>query len=108
MRNSFEVEENMVNIANGKVATANISKDMTCAQEIGEQKCMTFIKECILDEELDLFAKLETTKLKTFSTVDKKARVTTGKGQLVELKSDFKFISRLLGVRKPRNVDMKF
>jgi hypothetical protein len=56
MRNPFEVEENM---ANGKVATANISKDMTCAQEIGEQKSTTFINECLLDEEPVLFVKLE-------------------------------------------------
>ena len=107
MSNPFEVEDSMINIASGKVATADVSRDMNCAKDIGEQKCKTFISEQLLSEEPDLFATIKATKLSTFSTMDKKTKVKTSKGQIVELKNDLKFISRLLAVGKARDVDMK-
>jgi hypothetical protein len=48
MSNPFEVEDSMINIASGKVATADVSRDMNCAKDIGEQKCKTFISEQLL------------------------------------------------------------
>lgn len=51
MSNPFDVEENMINIANGKVASEDVFKDMTCAREVGEQKCTAFISENLLNEE---------------------------------------------------------
>ncbi|CAB3997096.1 Hypothetical predicted protein [Paramuricea clavata] len=107
MSNPFEVEDNMINIASGKVATADVSRDMNCAKDIGEQKCKNFISEQLLSEKPDLFATIKATKLSTFSTMDKKAKVKTSKGQIVELKNDLKFITRLLAVGKARDVDMK-
>ena len=107
MSNPFEVEDSMVNIASGKVASPAVLKDMTSAKAIGEQKCKSFISDQLLSEEPDLFATIKATKLSTFSTMDKKANVKTSKGQIVELKNDLKFISRLLAVGKARDVDMK-
>ena len=49
---------------------------------------------------------IKATKLKTFTTMGKKAKAKTSKGQVVELKNDLKFITRLLAVGKARNVDM--
>jgi hypothetical protein len=96
----------MFNIASVKVATADVSRDMNCANDIGEQKCKTYISKQLLSEEPDLFATIKTTKLSTFSTMDNKTKVKTSKGQNVELKN-LKFISRLLAVGKARDVDMK-
>ena len=106
MTNPFDVEENMINIVNGKVASEDVSKDMTCAREIGEQRCTAFMSENLLTEEPDLFAKLKATKLNTFTTMGKKTNANTSKGQVVELRNDLKFVTRLLAVGKSRNVDM--
>ena len=101
------VEGDMVNIARGKVATPSVSNDMISAKDIGERKCKTFMSEQLLTSEPDLFAKLKATKLNTFSTMERKTNVKTSKGQIVELKNDLKFVSRLLAVGKSRNIDMK-
>ena len=74
MSNLFEVEDNMVNIASGKIASAIVSKDMISAKVIGEQKCKTFMSEQLLTNEPDLFATLKATKLNTFSTMEKKLK----------------------------------
>ena len=107
MTNPFEVEGDMVNIASGKVATPSVSNDMISAKDIGERKCKTFMSEQLLTSEPDLFATLKATKLNTFSTMERKTNVKTSKGQIVELKNDLKFVSRLLAVGKSRNIDMK-
>ena len=106
MTNPFDVEENMINIVNGNVASENVSKDMTRAREIGEQRCRAFMSENLLTEEPDLFAKLKATKLNTFTTMSKKTNAKTSKGQVVEFRNDLKFITRLLAVGKARNHDM--
>ncbi|CAB4028920.1 Hypothetical predicted protein, partial [Paramuricea clavata] len=83
---------------------------MISAKDIGEQKCKTFMSEQLLTREPDLFATLKATKLNTFSTMERKTKVRktkTIKGQIVELKNDLKFVSRLLAVGKSRNIDMK-
>ena len=64
------------------------------------------MSEHLLNEEPDLFAKLKATKLKTFTTMGKKAKAKSSKEQVVELRNDLKFITRLLAVGKARNVDM--
>ena len=107
MTNPFEVEGDMVNIASGKVATTSVSNDMISAKDIGERKCKIFMSEQLLTSEPDLFATLKATKLNTFSTMERKTNVKTSKGQIVELKNDLKFVSRLLAVGKSRNIDMK-
>ena len=107
MSNPFEVNDNMINIVNGKVANPNISQYMSSAKKMGEVKCKAFISEHVLNEKPDLFATIQASKLNTFSALDKKAKVRTGKGQIVELKNDFKFISRLLAIGKARNVNMQ-
>ena len=107
MTNLFEGEGDMVNIASGKVATPSVSNDMISAKDIGERKCKTFMSEQLLTSEPDLFATLKATKLNTFSTMERKTNVKTSKGQIVELKNDLKFVSRLLAVGKSKNIDMK-
>lgn len=107
MSNPFDEQDSLVNIANGKVAPGDVSKDMIMAKGIGEEKCKIFISEKLLTEKPDLFTPIQSTKLKTFSTMEKKAKVKTTKGQIVELKNDMKFVSRLLAVGKSRDIDMK-
>jgi hypothetical protein len=74
---------------------------------VGEQKCKTFMSEQLLTSEPDLFATLKATKQNTFSTMERKTKVNTSKGQIVELKNDLKFVSRLLamGNSKSKRVD---
>lgn len=55
----------------------------------------------------DLFAKLKATKLNTFTTMNRiRANAKAGKGEVVELRNNLKFVTRLLAVGKARNVDM--
>ena len=49
---------------------------------------------------------VKATKLNTFTTMGKKTNAKTNKGQVVKLRNDLKFITRLLAVGKARNVDM--
>lgn len=61
----------------------------------------------MLTNEPDLFATLPATKLKTFSTMEKKSKLKTSNGKIVELQNDLNFISRMLAVGKSRDIDMK-
>lgn len=107
MSNPFEIENSLVHIASGIVAPEEVCKDMVSAKEIGENKCKTFMLEQLLVKDPDLFSTIKATKLKTFSTMNKKQKVATTKGQIVELKNDMKFVSRLLAVGNARNIDMR-
>ena len=108
MINPFEVEGNsLFNIASGVVAPTDVCKDMLSAKDIGESKCKGFVTEQLLVEDPDLFARLPSTQLKTFSMMLKKSKVKTSKGQIVELKNDMEFVSRLLAIGSSRNLNMK-
>eukprot|EP00794_Sanderia_malayensis_P000765 gene765-55_t len=108
MTNPFGIqEESMLNIASGVVATPAICKDMLTAKEIGETKCKAFINDQLLTESPDLFAPIKAAKLKTFSTINTVSKVLTSKGQVVELKSDIKFVPRLLAIANTRDIDME-
>ena len=96
MRNPFEIDDSLVNIASGKVAPIDVCQESK-GNRIGEQNCKNFISGQLLTDEPDLFATLKATKLKRFSTMKKKTQVVkTSKGQVVELKNDIKFASSLL------------
>ncbi|CAB4023939.1 Hypothetical predicted protein, partial [Paramuricea clavata] len=45
MSNPFDVDGSMINIASGKVATADVSRDINCADDVGGQKCKIFISK---------------------------------------------------------------
>ena len=79
MHNPFDVDENMINIANGKVASEDVSKDMTCARDTGEQRCTAFMSEHLLNDEPNLFA----TKLNTFTTMGKRQVLRLVKDKLL-------------------------
>ena len=61
----------------------------------------------MLADEGDIFSTIPPTNLKTFSTMTKKNKVKTSKGQIAELKNDIKFVSRLLAIGSSRDIDMK-
>lgn len=108
MANPFDVQDDgMINIASGTLATDDVCKDMLAAKQVGESKCKKFINESLLADECDIFSTIPSTKLKTFSIMTKKNNVKTSKGQIVELKNDVKFVSRLLAIGSSRNIDMK-
>ena len=107
MRNPFEIDGSLVNIASGKVAPIDVCQESK-GNRLGEQNCKNFISGQLLTDEQDLFATLKATKLKRFSTMEKKTQaVKTSKGQVVELNNDIKFASRLLAVAKAREINMK-
>ena len=99
--------EDMINIASGAVASPEIQRDMLNSKELGENKCVSFIKERLLTGNPDIFASIQASKLKTFTIRKPSTRFRTTKSKIVELKSDIKFMSRLLAVGRSRDVDME-
>lgn len=108
MCNPFDKSlEDMINIANGAVASPEIQQEMLHSKELGENKCVSFIKERLLTDNPDIFSPIQASKLKTFTIRKPSTRVKTTKGKIVELKSDIKFMTRLLAVGRSREVDME-
>ncbi len=108
MMNPFGVkEESMLNIASDVLASPTVCKEMLSAKEIRETKCKAFINDQLLTESPELFAPTKATKLKTFSSINSVSKVLTNKGQVVELKNDMKFVSRLLAIANTRDINMK-
>ena len=99
--------EDLVNIANGEIATASMSNDLLKSHEIGEEKFEEFLSEKVKSDVPDIFTPIKKTNLNTFSKKITSSKTTTEKGRVVELRNDSKFISRLLAIGQSREIDMR-
>ena len=80
---------------------------MLAAKEIGEKKFKEFVEEKVKAEKPDIFSTIPKTNLQTFTKRSVKSQVKTKKGEVVELRNDAKFISRMLAIGESREVNMK-
>ena len=108
MTNPFDPDlKDLINIASGEVENPCVVTDMLAAKEIGERKFKEFVDDKVKAEKPDIFTTIPKTNLKTFTKRNVKSQVKTKKGEIVELRNDAKFISRLLAIGESREVDMK-
>ena len=88
MVNPFEPgREEMVHLTSDLVATEEVRSDLLSA-EAGEKCWKTFIQEKLLVPEPDIFSKLPMLKLKTFTSMVKKVKVTWKDGTEANLKNN--------------------
>ena len=108
MTNPFDPDlKDLINIASGEVAKPFVMTNMLAAKEIGEKKFKEFVEEKVKAEKPDIFSTIPKTNLQTFTKRSVKSQVKTKKGEVVELRNDAKFISRMLAIGESREVNMK-
>ena len=108
MINPFELEcEDLINIVNGEVASAAAKKDLLAAESIGEEKLARYLDEKVTCDTPDIFSRIGATKLKSFTRHKASVKTKTGRGDVVALKNDGKFIARMLAIGQSRELDME-
>ena len=108
MINPFEFEcEELVNIVYGEIATPAAKKDLLATELIGEEKLARYLDEKITCDTPDVFSPIKTTRLKSFERHKAFVKTKTGKGEVVQLKNDGKFIARMLAIGQSRELDME-
>ena len=97
MVNPFEPgREEIVHLTSGLLATEEVRSDVLMAKEAGEEKLQTFIQEKLLVPEPDIFSKISMLKLKTFTSMVKKVKVTSKNSTEATLKSNRNLFARML------------
>ena len=108
MVNPFEPgREEIVHLTSGLVATQEVKSDLLSAKEAGEKQLQTFIQEKLLVPEPDIFSKLPMLKLKTFTSMAKKVKVTSKNGTEATLKNNRNLFARMLLLAQSININMK-
>ena len=96
MVNPFEPgQEEMVHLTSGLVATQEVKSDLLSAKEAGQKQLQTFIQEKLLVPE-PIFSKLPMLKLKTFTSMAKKVKVTSKNGTEATLKNNRNLFAHML------------
>ena len=73
MANPFDIkQEELINLASGKVLETVAAKQLLVAEELGEKQFLKFMEENLFSREPNLFATLEKNKLQTFSSSKQK------------------------------------
>ncbi|KAJ8049553.1 hypothetical protein HOLleu_02339 [Holothuria leucospilota] len=107
MINPFEYEqEELINITSGVVAAQDITHDIRCARQRGDEEFMKFAKERIQTEEADLFEGMKKLKQKTFTDMAKTSKRKV-KGKEIALKADRNLLARLVVVGRHRQIDLQ-
>ena len=108
MVNPFETgRTDMIHLSSGLVATPDVKTDLLTVKQQGEECVTDFITNRLLVTEPDIFSKISKLKLKTFSSMTKKVRVSSGKGTEVTLKNNRNLFARMLLLAQSREIDMK-
>ena len=108
MVNPFEPgRTELVHLTSGLVATENVRTDLLKANHIGEERLESFITDRLFVPEPDIFATIRKVKLKTFSSMTKKVKVSSKSGADATLKSNRNLFARMLLLAQSREIDMK-
>ena len=82
MVNPFDLEQtSLVHSASDLIATDAVKHELVGAKSLVEYRFMSFVKENLLSDYLDLFATIKKAKLKTFSSDLKPGTMFTSKGK---------------------------
>lgn len=108
MVNPFEPgRTELVHLTSGVVATDDVRTDLLKANCIGEERLQTFLTDKLLVSEPDIFATIPKVKLKTFSSMAKKVKITSKSGVDATLRSNRNLFARMLLLAQSRDIDMK-
>ena len=99
--NSFDKNEDLINISSGTVAADSLANDLLGARKIGEDCAEDFIKNRIVKHSVEFFDPLPKNNLKTFSISNKKTTVDA-KGKEEILVADRKLFGRLAIIAQSR------
>eukprot|EP00057_Strongylocentrotus_purpuratus_P021683 XP_011676157.1 PREDICTED: uncharacterized protein LOC105444073 [Strongylocentrotus purpuratus] len=106
MINPFqENNEELLHLASGVIASADVCKDYTAAYTSGDEAFKTFCEER-LQGDGDLFKVLKKQKRKSFATMNK-ASTTKVKGKEVTIKADRNLFQRLVIIAGARKLDIR-
>lgn len=107
MINPFQYDEqDLVHITSGTVATEEVKSGLQSAYNEGEKKFVTFCKERIQSEEVDLLASMKKLKLKTFSDLSKTVKRKV-RGNEISLKADRNLMARLVVIGNIRKINLQ-
>jgi L-lactate utilization protein LutC len=110
MVNPFETDTEiteMIHLSSGLTATPDVKEDLLRTKQRGEECVIAFLKERLLVPEPDIFSTIPKLKLKTFSSMAKKVKVSSTKGTEATLKNNRNLFAQMLLLAQSRNVDMK-
>ena len=91
MVNPFEADDeitDLIHLSSGLVATPDVTADLLETKERGEECVTAFLKDRLLVSEPDIFSTIPRLKLKTFSSMARKVKVTSAKGVEATLKNN--------------------
>jgi hypothetical protein len=83
MVNPFETDTeitDMIHLSSGLVATPALKADLLRTKQRGEECVTAFLKDRLLVSEPDIFSTIPKLKMKTFSSMAKKVKVSSAKG----------------------------
>ncbi|XP_028391978.1 uncharacterized protein LOC114516648 isoform X2 [Dendronephthya gigantea] len=110
MINPFETDNDiteMIHLSSCLVATQEVKNDLLTTKQRGEECVTAFLRDRLLVQEPDIFSTIPKLKLKTFSSMTKKVKVSSAKGVEATLKNNRNLFARMLLLAQSRNVDMK-
>ena len=110
MVNPFEIDTeitDMIHLSSGLIATPDVKADLLRTKQRGEECLIAFLKDGLLVSEPHIFSTIPKLKLKTFSSMAKKVKVSSTKGVEATLKNNHNLFARMLLLAQSRNVDMK-
>ena len=96
----------LINMVTKAVLPEKIQEDINNRTTIGEDKCLQFVSERIITNNVNLWAPMKKLKLQMWSSAGKKVTIKNG-DKIVELKEDRALFARMLVVSKARNIDLK-
>ena len=103
MTNPFTTQdEELLNVASGKVAPCDVRMDLERAESLGESELQKYIDQRMQKKEMDMFSPIRAQKLKTFSATGKEKR----NGEVATLKASSQLLTRMLFLAKIKNLDM--
>ena len=107
MINPFEVAStDLMSISTGLVASDSVKRDLQSAPEKGKAATNDFIKNCLTNDQIDIFHPIKKMKLKTFQDM---SRVKSAKinSKVMDLKHNQTLFARLLVIAQSRKINVR-
>mgnify|MGYP001796293845 CR=1 FL=1 len=99
--------QDLVCLSTGKVATPEVEHDLLQAQDLGEKAYKEFCKQRLQTDPSEIkFHKIKKAKLKTFTNLNKRVKVRTGKNKKVILKAHRKLFAQMIVIAESRKLRM--
>ena len=104
MINSFNLEDiqSLVNFATGVILPQNVAECLLACQKKGQEQMTAFIEKRLNTKDVSFWDPIPNLKIKTFSSMTKKAKVKAADDKIVTVSADRDLFGRLLIVANAR------